>query len=375
MKSLIPLVCCVLMLNDLSAQEPDLSHVGTIREKATAWTAYCESLRLNVNKAADNYVLLEKAALKGIALVPAADAVNRSHFFFYAAFGNYYQVKFDSAQYYFYQSLYEAQKIRAGELVATACVALIPVNFQLRQQDKVDSCKNLLQSVLDTTHNIKVLQDGYSALGSYYQQKSYYGTAQDYILKSVALRKKTIDTTSDMKLRADYAIQCYMLSKQYQNTDVPDKSLAVLREGQPYSAASPLVAVRYLSSFTEAFALMGRIDSAMKYEKLLEAATAGSPTVPSELVSANMNMAKYYLDHHQASAAVPYVTRADTLATKSRSPILLYQAEMIKGRYLQQTGNYAEAVGLFNQSLPVARQISKEQYAEELKYMALAEKV
>ncbi len=336
--------------------------------------AYCESLRLNANKAADNYLVLENAALKGLSLVPASDAADRARFFFFAAFGNYYQVKFDSAQYYFYQSLYEAQKAGSGELMSSACVALIPVNFQLRQQQKVDSCKNILQTILDTTHNTKILQDGYSAMGSYYQQKSYYSTAQDYLLKSVELRKKVIDTTSDMKLRADYAIQCYLLSKQYQNTELPDKALDVLKEGLPYSSASPLVAVRYLSSFTEIYAIKEKIDSAIKYEKLLDAATKGSSTVPSELISANMNIAKYYLDHQQPAAALQYVTKADTLATKSKSPILLYQAQMIKGRYFQQTGKYKEAIGLFEQSLPVAAQISREQYTEELKYMALAQK-
>ncbi len=156
-----------------------------------------------------------------------------------------------------------------AEYIAEACVALIPVNFQLRQQDKVDSCKNILQSILDTTHNESILQDGYSAMGSYYQQKAYYSTAEDYLIKSIELRKKKVDTTLNAKLKADYAIQCYMLSKQYQNTDVLDKSLDILKEGQPFANFSPPVFIRYLSSFTEIYSLLGNIDSALHYEKQL----------------------------------------------------------------------------------------------------------
>ncbi len=334
----------------------------------------CESLRLNKTHTPNNFQLLQQMALKGISITPVTDQVDLAKFNFYCAFGYYYQVKFDSAQYYFYQSLYNAQKANSAEFITNTCVALIPVNFQLRQQAKVDSCKDILQSILDTTHNKKILQDGYSAMGSYYQQKAYYNTAEDYLIKSIELRKPIVDTTTDVKLKSDYAIQCYLLSKQYANTDVLDKSLDILKEGQPFAVYSPVVNIRYLSSFTEVYATMGNIDSALFYEKSLEEHTKNSPVVPSELVSANLNIAKYYIDHNQTNLALPYVTKADTLANRSKSPLLMYQAALWKGRYMEQNGKYAEAIVLLNQSLPLAKQFNKEQYVEGLKYMAIAQK-
>ncbi|HVM86933.1 MAG TPA: tetratricopeptide repeat-containing sensor histidine kinase [Puia sp.] len=357
-----------------SGQPPDLSQFRSKQDTIRNWISYCESFRINSNGARNNYATMEAAALKGVELAGGNDAYNRSRFFFYAGFGAYYQVKFDSAQYYFYQSLYEAQKAKSAELIADACVALIPVDFQLRQQDKVDSCKNILQLIIDTSKNEKILQDGYSAMGSYYQQKSYYSTAQDYLLKSVELRKKKIDTTTDVRLKADYAIQCYLLAKQYQNTDVLEKSLAILKEGRRYANASPLVGIRFLSAFTEVYSLLGNIDSALAYEKKLEAATQNSPIVPSEMVSASMNIAQYYLDKNLPRQALPFINKADSLSAKSKSPILIYQSQMISGRYYEQTGEPVKAISLFTQSLPVARQISREQYADILKYLALAEK-
>ncbi|HEY2721837.1 MAG TPA: hypothetical protein VGI82_08930, partial [Chitinophagaceae bacterium] len=353
--------------------QPDLSKITGEKEKIVAWLGYCESLRLS-SSGKTNFPALQQAAMKGISMTPATDASDKARFSFYVAFANYYQVKFDSAQYYYYQSLHEAQEAGSAESIEAACVALIPVNFQLRQQDKVDSCKNILQSILDTTHNKKVLQDIYSGMASYYQQKSFYSTSQDYLIKSIEMRKKEVDTTSSMKLKADYAIQCYMLYKVYSNTDVPDKSLEILKEGWPYAKASPPVYIRYFSSFTEANTLLGNIDSALYYEKQLEELIKNSPVVPSEIVSANLSIAKYYIDHKQAEKAFPYVTMADTLANKSKSPILIYQAQLWNGRYLEQTGKFEQAISQLSQSLPVAKQISREQYAEGLKYMAEAQK-
>ena len=366
---------CTAFAVSVIAQAPDLSVLKTKEEKIKVWLDYCQSLRYNYKNAQGNYVALQAAAQEGIDMAPATDASSRAQFFFFSAIGYYYQVKFDSAQHDFYQSLYEAQKANLTEVITNACVALIPVNFQLRQQQKVDSCKNILQSILDTTHDKQILQNGYSAMGSYYQQKSYYSTAQDYFLKSIELRKKQLDTTQDIKLKADYAIQCYQLSKIYQNTDLLyKKSLAILRGGEPYASASPPVYLRYLSSFTEVYSLLGNIDSALRYELLLEEKTKNSPVVPSEMISANLNIAKFYIDHKEVFKAFPYVNKADTLARKSKSPILIYQAQMWMGRYFEQTGKFEQAISLLTQALPVAKQINKEQYVEALDYMAVAQK-
>ncbi|MEO8854150.1 MAG: hypothetical protein ABI359_10245, partial [Ginsengibacter sp.] len=357
------------------SQAPDLSKIKYENQKVKAWLAYCAELRLNKNGAKDNYITLQQAGLKGLQLVKPNDDSDKARFFLYTALGCYYQVKFDSAQYYFYQSLKHAQASASAGMIVDACAALIPLNIQLRQAEKTDSCKTILESILDTTHNPKILQDGYSAMGSYYQHKSYYSTAQDYILKSIELRKKELDTTQNDKLKADYAIQCYLLSKQYQNSEVLfDKSLAILKEGQPYANSSPAVSTRYLSSFVEIYSLLGNIDSALHYKSLLEERTKNSPVVPSELVSANMNIAKYYIDHQKADLAYPYVITADTLASRSKSPILIYQAQLWNGRYLEQVGKFKEAIVSLSQSLPVARQINKEQYLEGLKYMAIAQR-
>ena len=358
----------------VKAQAPDLSKFKNDNEKIKAWLGYCAELRLNKNGTANNYVILEEAGLKGLQLVKPNDDSDKASFFLYIALGNYYQIKFDSAQYYFYQSLHSAQRANATKLIAGACEALMSINFQLQQPDKVDECKNILQTIADTTKDNAILRDIYSAFGSYYQQKSFYSTSEDYYIKSIQLREKDVDTTQNVKAKFDYAIQCDQLSKLYLNTQMADKSLTILRQGERFGNVSPVVSNRLLSSFVEAFTTSGNIDSALYYNNELAINTKGQSIFPSELVSSNLNIAIYYLDHKQYDKVLPYVNKGDSLAAAIKSPFLIFQAQMIKGRYFEETGEYDNAISLLMQALPVAQQLNKDLYANIMKYLALAYK-
>ncbi len=356
------------------SQAPDLSKIKSDNEKIKAWLDYCAELRLNKNGAKDNYVVLQQAGLKGLQLVKTNDDSDKASFFLYTALGNYYQLKADSAQYYFYQSLYSAQKANATKLIAGACEALMSINYQMQQPDKVDSCKNILQTIADTSKNKAILQDIYSAFGSYYQQKSFYSTAQDYYIKSIELREKDVDTTKNAKAKFDYAIQCDQLSKLYLNTEMADKSLDALRQGERFANISPVVSNRLLSSFVEAFTTSGDIDSALYYNNELAINTKGQSIFPSELVSSNLNIAIYYIDHKQYDKALLFLNKGDSLAAIIQSTFLIFQAQMIKGRYFEETGKFDAAISLLNQAMPIAKQLDKGLYSNILQYMALAYK-
>ncbi len=351
-------------------QAPDLSRISAYKDTITSWIAWCESLRLN---AATNFLQLRTAGLKGLDMSRTEDLSSKAQFFVYTALGYYYQSRFDSAEYYFYQSLYAGLKAHNARLIDRACVALIPVTFQMQQMDKVDSIKNIMQSIVDTTHDRDLLKDGYYALGSYYQYKSYYSSAQDYFIKSIELREQEVDTTQEPKKKFDYAIQCDMLSKLYLNAGMVDKSLASLRNGARFANVSPNVGNRLSSSFVEAFSTSGHIDSALYYDKKLEAAVSNPMLFPSEIVSSDLNIAIYYLDHHQYDRVLPYLSKADSLAAKIGSPLLNFQVQMTKGRYLEGIGKFQPAMAELKSSMPVAKQLDKELYGNDLKYMALAQ--
>ena len=372
--SIIVFVLFYSVTGTIKSQVPDLSKFKTDNQKVKAWLGYCADLRLNKNGAKDNFVVLQAAGLKGLQLVKPNDDSDRASFFLYTALGCYYQLKADSAQYYFYQSLYSAHRANDIKLIAGASEALMSINFQMQQPAKVDSCKNILQTIADTSKDKSILQDIYSAFGSYYEQKSYYSTAQDYYIKSIQLREKNVDTTTNSKAKFDFAIQCDQLSKLYLNTQMADKSLAALRNGERFADVSPVVSNRLLSSFVEAFTTSGNIDSALYYNNELAINTKGQSIFPSELVSSNLNVGLYYIDHKQYDRAIPYVNKGDSLAAVIKSPFLIFQAQMIKGRYLEEMGKFDDAIALLKQALPIALQLNKDLYSNILKYMALSYK-
>ncbi|MEO7046797.1 MAG: HAMP domain-containing sensor histidine kinase [Ferruginibacter sp.] len=376
MKKIRLLIFALLILSviPVRAQEPDLTSLSKQSDKINTWLRYCAELRLNQNGAKDNYITLENAGLKGLQLLQPADDSARAAFYLYTALGNYYQLKFDSAQSYFYKSMHSAQQSHATKLIAASNEALMSLNFQLQQPVKVEECKNILQSIADTSKDASILQDIYAAFGSYYQQRSYYSTAQDYYIKSIQQREKYIDTTQNSKAKFDYAIQCDQLSKLYLSTQMPAKSIAALRKAERFADVSPVVSNRLLSSFVEAYANAGNIDSALYYNKKLSLNTAGQSIFPSELVSSNLNIAIYCIDHKQYDKALPFVNKGDSMAAVIKSPFLIFQAQMIKGRFLEETGKSQEAIDLLQQALPVSIQLSKELYSNILKYMALAYK-
>ncbi len=372
--SFILFVLLNFIVASVKSQTPDLSKFKNDNEKIKAWLGYCAELRLNKNGATNNYVVLQQAGLKGLQLVKANDDSDKAGFYLYTALGYYYQLKADSAQYYCYQSLYSAQKAHTTKLIAGACEALMSINFQMQEPDKVDSCKNILQTIADTSKDKAILQDIYSSFGSYYQQKSFYSTAQDYYIKSIELREKDVDTTRNTKAKFDYAIQCDQLSKLYLNTEMSDKSLEALRKGERFANVSPVVSNRLLSSFVEAFTTLGNIDSALYYNNELAINTKGQSIFPSELVSSNLNIAIYYIDHKLFDKAFLYLNKGDSLAAIIQSPFLIFQAQMIKGRYFEETGKPDKAIPLLTHAFPVAEQLNKGLYSNILQYMALAYK-
>jgi len=364
----------VLSAGILCAQAPDLSNIPDNKGKIKALLDYCSVLRLNKNSDPNNYIKLQKVGLDGLQLVKTNDAEDRASFSEYVAIGYYYQIKFDSAQYFFYQSLHSAQQAKSTKLIAGASEALMSVNFQLQQPEKVEECKNILQSIIDTTKNKSLLKDIYSAFGSYYQQKSFYSTAEDYYIKSIQIREREVDTAQDPKTKFDYAIQCDQLSKLYLNTNMADKSIEALRQGERFADISPQVKNRLLSSFVEAFATSGNIDSALYYNNQLELNAKDQPSFSSEIVSSNLNIAIYYIGKKKYKEALPYLNTGVDLAAKTQSPLLIFQGQMIKGQYLEETGSEDQALILLAQSLPIAQQLDKQLYANILKSMALSYK-
>ena len=273
----------------------------------------------------------------------------------------------------------------------------------MQESAKVEALTQVLQSIVDTTKNRELLQDAYSSLGSYYEERSYYSTAQDYLLKSLALRRQQLNAPASgalasgpvpsgasanqpVSLRSTganpvytgYARQCYTLAQLYLKTDMPDKAYETLSEGIAYARTDQLVSSRYNSSFIQVFCRLGQIDSALSwFHQYIDPMTAHFHTghnVPAEIILPNLAIAQYYLRKQSFDKAWPFLQNADTMITRTSYPFLVYEEQRTLGKYYLLTGSYAKALPLLTIALPTAATFSKENYTDILKDIANAER-
>lgn len=340
----------------------------------------CDSIKNNFMLAArDHGLALRELGFSGLQLTPADDAADRSQFFYYIASGFVFQepTNVDTVTFHFSKSLEEAKKAKSAKLIANAAISLMHIGFEMQNSRQTDTYKNIIQAIIDTTTNQAILQNGYAALGTYYQQKSFYATAQDYFLKSIMLQQKQPPAKWRTKDKADFANRCYTLAKLYMNTGTFDKAFATLHTGQSLGSLDYLVDMRYKILLIDAFSKTGNIDSALYYLHTyvdpVAAKYEGRQTIPDFIILCNLSVSRYYLDHQEYQKAWPYLQKLQAYPASKLQPFESYQLQKTTGLYYEQTGNFLKALPLFMQALPVAEQLSKEDYTDILKYIAIAQ--
>jgi len=345
--------------------------------------AYCDSIITHVyNSGTGVYFAddkMRKMAFRGLALVPAGDVTDSARFYYYAALGysHEHDIGLDTLLQMEYTSLRLAQASRVAALIAKTCESLIHIEFELQEPAKVDSCERILAAVIDTTTDKTLLPDGYSTLGNYYKSKSYYSTAQDYILKSIALRRPGLDSGSKQQ-RIDFAGLCYTLAQLYLSTGLPDKALEMLYQGRPYQGHSQLTELRYACTFIQSFCRTGHRDSALYYLHhgidTLEKHYATGKIVPAEITYSNVAVAQSYMDSGLYAQALPFLDKVDTISKRMDASFVRYEFDRMKGKYFIGEGEPARAIPLLAEALPVAFRLSREYYTDILQDMARAQK-
>lgn len=348
-------------------------------EQIKSLLSQCDSIKNNFMLAAkDGGALLRKLAFEGLNAVPANDAEHRSQFYYYVASGFIFQqsINVDTVSYYFLKSIDEAKKAKSAALIANAAISMMHIGFEMQDNMQTDTYKNLLQPIIDTTKDKAVLQNGYAALGTYYQQKSYYTTAQDFFLKSISLQQKQPSEQWNAKDKTDFANRCYTLAQLYVNTSTFDKALSVLNTGRSFSASDYLVDMRYKILLINVFTKTGNIDSALYYLHTYVDPIADKfndrNIIPQFILLSNLYVSRYYLDHNDYNKAGFYLGKLDAYPADKIEPFESYQLQKTSGRYYEVTNNFSKAIALLKQALPVAKQFSKEDYTDILKYLAIA---
>ncbi|HEY5393687.1 MAG TPA: hypothetical protein VIJ57_16300, partial [Hanamia sp.] len=341
----------------------------------------CEALKANGRDYTDNnalYILAKNTIYK----VDPADAENRSKLYAYLGYGYYLFLndsKIDSMQYAYEQSLREAQKANKASLIAQASISLMHLSYELRETDKAAIYKNILETIIDTTTDKNTLREGDAALADFYGNKSYYSTAQDYYLKTIKLSKEQADTSQNPIIKKTLASRYYMLGQLYLKTDEPGEAINTLFNGLNYFRNQTDLTYHFYTALITAYCKKGNIYSALiylhQYIDPLEARFKNKMGAPFDVLFSNMAIAKYYLSQKQYNKATPYINKTVELVNSKpyTDPDFMYAVQKMNGQYLLESKNYKRANDTLIRALPVAKEINREDEADILKYLAMAQ--
>ncbi len=359
-----------------NSADPDFSQVKDYNKKMDSLKQYCNILLGCDSTKGDNFPKALVYGLKGLQMAHKDDHKHLSHFALVAGVGYYTVARFDSALHYIKLAATEGRNAGDVWLTAWSQSSLIPIYMQSQQLSLADSVAETLKAISDTTKNAQALAKCYYGLGNYYYLKSYYATAQNYFLKSRDITKLISDTSKDNRYRMEYAVQSYMLYKVYSNSELYDKALSALKEGSRYMHTSSTLVLRYHSAYIDVYTTspVADIDSALYYYHSLVEIPRSTKGVNSEFVLSNIGIAQYYIKKQDYQSALPYITKAETLAEESKSPFLMHQVQHIKGIYSFRTGNYDEAIDLLSKAAAISKDVNKGNYLESIHLIAQAYK-
>ncbi len=312
--------------------------------------------------------------LTGLKYAQRDDAKSLAFFNLVLGMSYYNLLQFDSSLHYFRIAAGLSDQSGQTYYIVWANNALLSIYMQQQQYKEAEQYQRVLQSIADTTTDRLALTRACYGLGTYYFYRSYYNTSQEYLMRGLEEGQRLLDTTSDNRIKKEYAVNYYLLYKIYYNTQLYKKGMAALKKGSKYMSASPLLQFRYLSAFVDAYTMdneYGNIDTALKYYHILSRQPIPvQKGIPSEVVTSALNIGQYYMNHYQLATAAPYIQRGDSLAALSKSPFLIHQVQNVQGRFAYFSGAYDKAIALLEESSKISKTITKGNYIECLTYIA-----
>lgn len=331
----------------------------------------CQAIVNSADGKAESFAKLIKTGTTGLSKTTSNDYSSKCQLNNFIALGYYNQFKFDSAKKYFEQTHAYALKSQRGDNGAYALGALIQIYHYLNENKKSDSVAKLLQPILDTSTNNITKCSGYYALGKYHANiKSFYNLGLGDFIKSLVYLKPVIDTATTPKYKVQFSITTISIVDIYLLLKQPEKALEYLLSANQYAAISVTTEVGILCRYVKTYAALNKIDSALHYQLLLNNAAAKAPKAWSELVTSNIALASYYLDHSEADAAKKFIDSATARAAAS-TKMLASQADAITGRYYSMKKNNVLAKEYYEKAVNVIYNVDRESYCEIRKELAL----
>ncbi|MCF2489420.1 HAMP domain-containing sensor histidine kinase [Dyadobacter sp. CY347] len=367
-KILLILFLSTTLLSNIYAQViPDLSRYKTTKEKLKALADLCDSLALAED------VEREKAISKyALQLAPANDWYFRSVFHYNLGF-TYESSDPDSSIYFNEQSLADARK---GKLPTRIVMVLQRLLFSYyNTAGHTHKSENTLREMLasiDTTKNENTKVALYATIGNYYSVKGQYNTQIQYLLKSIAIKKKLIEqgVTKD---REDVVVDLMSLSEIYIQMAQGEKGLYYAKEGRKYIVAYKPYLNHHYKDMTDVYILLKQPEMAkIYYDSLAGMITPDNQNAGrrTNKIAADLGFADYYLSNKKLDSAAIFIKRANDLAPKWASEFLMSQVNYMTGELYMAQKQYAKALPLLKAAEPNSTAFGFEIHASLLQSLA-----
>lgn len=332
-----------------------------------------EEIQATFSGKPETFDLLIEKGKQGLSATDEENYSDRCFFSQATGSGFYYKQRFDSASNYFEKAYAAASKGKKVELSTKPLGNLVLVYHYMGMQPKADMAAKELKQILETTDTLKNKSDIYYNLGLYnQQQKSYYNIALDFFLKSTALHKSKVDTTSITKVKTDYAVKLMMVAEIYLQLKQPGKALEYLEEARPYLGVSIPVDITAYGKFVRSYVMLGNKSQSKKYYDLLHETIGRAPGNWSEAVSSSLQLSELALENKEYTTAKYYIEKADAQARKDSKEILTHSVLVSYGNYYMALNDYSNALRYYKLAEPASIKYNKEEYAEILKSMTEA---
>ncbi|MCE7064568.1 ATP-binding protein [Dyadobacter sp. CY326] len=351
MKQTLLFICGVLLSLSTAYSQiiPDLTPYKSVRDKLEALADLCDSLANIDDLEKEKFV-----AHYALRLAPANDFYYRSIFHYNLGYA-FETSNSDSAFYHHEKSLALARKGKLPRRVLMSLNRLLfEYNNSVGNKQKADATLLEVLKSIDTTKNEYEKASLYATIGNYYASKGEYNTQVNYLLKAITIKKQLIQV-GKIKDREELVVDLMSLGELYTQLQQGEKGLYYIKESRNYIVAYKPYLNYYYKDISGAYLLMKQPAMArIYYDSLAAMITPDDKQTGrrSNKIALDLTFADHYLTLKKLDSAQLYLDRANALAPKWASTLLLSQVNFMTGTVLLARKQFEKALPYLKASEP-----------------------
>ncbi|MCE6987933.1 tetratricopeptide repeat-containing sensor histidine kinase [Dyadobacter sp. CY323] len=367
---LVAMLLCAVPETATAQVIPDLTKYKTINTKLEALADLCDTLSDR-----EDYERERQVATYALSITPASDFNHLSLFHFYLGVVTEYQGSgaADSSFYYYEKALAIARKGKVPVRIREALARLLfKYSNAAGYASKSDAALKEILRIVDTTKSEGAKVALYATIANYYSIKGEYETEIKYLLQSIAVKKKLIET-GELKDREQAVTALINLAELYLALNQPEKGISYAQEARRYIVSSKSFLSHYFKDMTDLYLSMEQPEKAKVYYD----SVAGLIKPDNKLAGIRINkialdlgFADYYLQRKKPDIAQVHMARANELAAKWADNYMMTQVKYMTGEVYFAQKDFKKALPYLKASESFCETWDRQLYVELLKTLA-----